>query len=1006
MATIHHLPPEILLEVIATLDVRDLWAFALTSRKHYALANPVLYLREIQNRQSPTFYLAAEFGRMGTLQRFIEAGIDVNRLWRSQISRSDLEYRRFARRLSTHDHKDPAFRDFLRARMRRAHERRHFRPYEGPGELICPGRHLPQYAPGICNWDGYDPPDCALHREWERFREESRDRVSSEGRPANWERIDDEQEPMLAAIFYYWSALHCAALNGHNDAVELLLSNGADIHSSAKGLCQCTSRSHRIGIWQDPRDGTGDGLSSPRWTPLHIALCHGKASTARLLLSHGASAISLETAHPDICRVSSADLQLYMLGDDDRFSTLLPDQILGGMRTGITALHLACHIGSLELVQELLEDHRLDVDVRDALGQTPLAYAYFAGHLGAIMLYLLSKGANINTNLGIRTPAGRVTTMLHDACWHARYEDAARLIELGAGVNYTLIPTRMSPLHICCRITADPFNRGIWWISEYEARRSKLIRMLIGAGAKIDALDDRHCTPLAYAAQCLLVPVASELIAAGADVSIRNRSEETLIMLAAVQGEKPMEQLPHLLSLLVQKGAPVNAQSDTRSTALHMLCERRHPDEDHARSRDAALRFLLEKGADLSIRDHNHQLPFHNAYRQGNRNACLLLLEYGSAKQLTTKDFELLYACTIGRSKRLSFEGTKLDLLLEAGGRFLLARPETLRAALLAEDNKMAKQLLKNGASPYHVSPDGETLLHIACRSDLDIDISTLEKLLETGLEVDAVTTDGETALARLLSNEFERHGGALAPDEDISGTYFTAVETLLRYGADPHRCGDLREDEDEVGIHGVWCRPLERALNRCQEYTARSIIRFSSLPCTDRAAGARYLHQAVYFAKKPPDPNFVAFLLEHGVDANVRDYGFSVAATPLSTMLCSFVLGPPGAPSRYWIGDRPACDSDDDDDDDEKGYAPVDHVDALVQTIAVLESHGADWLAPTLCSGEFGWEEGFTPLYCLKTILAYDGEDQHSWAMVFRLKGALARRYRRNELFGDIFYS
>jgi hypothetical protein len=71
-----------------------------------------------------------------------------------------------------------------------------------------------------------------------------------------WRRLEDET-----------SALMFAAMNGHRDCVQLLLSHGADVDA-------CVQES---------------SLSVCGWTALHFAADRHKVNTATLLLHHGAS---------------------------------------------------------------------------------------------------------------------------------------------------------------------------------------------------------------------------------------------------------------------------------------------------------------------------------------------------------------------------------------------------------------------------------------------------------------------------------------------------------------------------------------------------------------------------------------------------------------------------------------------------------------------------------------------------------------------------------------------
>ncbi|KAI0135904.1 ankyrin repeat-containing domain protein [Daldinia grandis] len=126
---------------------------------------------------------------------------------------------------------------------------------------------------------------------------------------------------------------------GRDDIVDLLLQYKADIHVVSNGCCKC--------LHLHPNKALIDKTKyyvKPYWMPLHAAICHGYESTARLIISHGAST-----------GVSP---------DDDCITALL---------------HTACFSNNLPIIRCLLDGgHQTDINVQDYRGHTPMAYAYFA----------------------------------------------------------------------------------------------------------------------------------------------------------------------------------------------------------------------------------------------------------------------------------------------------------------------------------------------------------------------------------------------------------------------------------------------------------------------------------------------------------------------------------------------------------------------------------------------------------------------------------------------------
>lgn len=84
---------------------------------------------------------------------------------------------------------------------------------------------------------------------------------------------------------------------------------------------------------------------------------------------------------------------------------------------------------------------------------------------------------------------------------------------------------------------------------------------------------------------------------------------------------------PLAVKILVEYGAAVNAQMDDGSTALHRAC-RVSPDREESESVEI-VEFLLDQGADASLRQQDGFLPLHEAVCSGQREIVRLLLSTG-----------------------------------------------------------------------------------------------------------------------------------------------------------------------------------------------------------------------------------------------------------------------------------------------------------------------------------------------------------------------------------------
>ncbi|TGJ82465.1 hypothetical protein E0Z10_g6311 [Xylaria hypoxylon] len=404
-------PAELFLQVLSYLSIKDLAAVALTCRGYHTLAKSLLYELEVQNPNSFTFYAAARSGHVGRMQKLIDAGFDVNRKWVSSVSASSLEYRQLADRW-------------------------------GDGKRTTEDVLL-----------YYSKKRVAKSNRYQSLRDD----ISSQP-DFGWESFG----------FY-------TAANGKDDAVSLLLDNGADISAASRGFCDCRQV---MAFLISPNVGDFGPLL---WSPLHVAICHRKSSTfstAALLLQRGAP-INL-----------NADESGNLDYDEKRRS--------GGR---CTALHAACFYGPHLLVEWLVEcGYQSDVEAKDRIGQTPLAYSFCASNFLTVK-YLVKKGADININLGNK--AGSPLLM---ACKARHYTDAIELVKLGADVNLT-DSLRHSSLHILAMRRTGWMNRE---------KQCKLVHELLKKGARFDGTDGSGWTPLCFAEEQHNVDVAKILIEYGA----------------------------------------------------------------------------------------------------------------------------------------------------------------------------------------------------------------------------------------------------------------------------------------------------------------------------------------------------------------------------------------------------------------------------------------------------------------------------------------------------------
>lgn len=180
------------------------------------------------------------------------------------------------------------------------------------------------------------------------------------------------------------TALHIAAIQGHVDVIQFLVSIGTD---------------------PDVADSNG-------WTALHYASVGGHVEVVELLLNCSAFvkyaiskdgktafALAVEKGHSDLYDMLHLGDVLHRaarIDDVNGMKNCLAEgaKVNGRDQNGWTPLHRAAFKGRIESVKILL-NHGAQVDVVDDSGCTPLHRAVEAGHLH-VGMYLLAHGARAN----------------------------------------------------------------------------------------------------------------------------------------------------------------------------------------------------------------------------------------------------------------------------------------------------------------------------------------------------------------------------------------------------------------------------------------------------------------------------------------------------------------------------------------------------------------------------------------------------------------------------------
>lgn len=390
------------------------------------------------------------------------------------------------------------------------------------------------------------------------------------------------------------TALHWAALHGNEQATAELLARGAEADAATRygvtPLAIACRAGHAEIVNQLLEAGGDANRESPGGeTPLMTAARNGEAAIIRALANAGAAVDATE-------------------------------------RGGQTALMWAASAGNLAAVDALL-DAGAAPDVASRGGFTALMFAARDGRL-PVVNRLLEAGVNVNAALGKsgggneRGPRARTSPLLF-AVESGHFELALRLVDAGADPNDQA--SGFAPLHVLSWVRrpelgdnprGDPPPRGsgsvpaLEFVAQLVERGANVNLRLVSGKAGAAELSPKGATPFLLAAKTVDLPLMQALLDAGADPSVTTADGTTPLMAAAGVGAKSVGEHPGTeaevlaaVRMLVQLGADVNAVDAKRQTAMHGAAYRNYPE---------VVALLAELGADpkvWNIKNHHGSTP-------------------------------------------------------------------------------------------------------------------------------------------------------------------------------------------------------------------------------------------------------------------------------------------------------------------------------------------------------------------------------------------------------------
>ncbi|KAI0965233.1 ankyrin repeat-containing domain protein [Xylaria arbuscula] len=377
------------------------------------------------------------------------------------------------------------------------------------------------------------------------------------------------------------TAMYHACLWGNYQAVEALLSLGADPNIKATGNQDDPAWSPNLGllgICQDLLDLGVDPNNHPGSPPMLVgaatsAKSNNRLSIIKLLIDKG-------THLNDVDKYGQTALWYTCLLDDPQMleiATLLLEHgahVNHQSQWGATPLHIAAYRGKVDLLQLLVKSPGVNLNVLDNQNQTPL---HVACNNEELVKILLEAGAEPNAE-----PAG-APSVLYRAIIRGLEEVVRLLVQYGARIHnpngetsqyepmeVAVIEGRSNILRILAdgggdvnRRFADNYDRTVL----FQAIDSDALRALLEFGPKLNIQDDNGYAPLHLVMRSTPVENVKLLVRAGADINLLSKWNTTPLLEALSEGNEAVA------DYLLSKNADTGPVSQTGGGGpLHAAC--------------------------------------------------------------------------------------------------------------------------------------------------------------------------------------------------------------------------------------------------------------------------------------------------------------------------------------------------------------------------------------------------------------------------------------------------
>ena len=581
------------------------------------------------------------------------------------------------------------------------------------------------------------------------------------------------------------NALHMASFKGYKEMVEFLLDSGSNVDEQNEAgrtpLMLAAKMGQSSVVSTLLLAGANVGLECVEGqTALHYAAEGNHIDCGPLLVEAGedVTAADAKSRTPlDIASVNEMEKQGGTAGSGhmDIAQTLIAASANVHLRNskGQTALHLASSKGHKEMV-ELLVDSDSNVDEQDEAGRTPLMLAAKMGQSSVVSTLLLA-GANV----GLECVEGQ--TALHYAAEGNHIDCGPLLVEAGEDVTAADAKSR-TPLDIAS--VNEMEKQGVTAGSGH----MDIAQTLIAANANVHLRNSKGQTALHLASSKGHKEMVELLVDSDSNVDEQDEAGRTPLMLAAKMGQSGV------VSTLLLAGAKVGLECVEGQTALHYAAEGNHIDCGP---------LLVEAGEDVTAADAKSQTPLDTAsVNESKKQGGTALMWTAGSGHLNIA--QTLIAANANVHLRNSKGQTALHLASSKGHKEMVellvdsdsnvdeqdeaGRTPLMLAAKMGKSSVVSTLLLA-GAKVGLECVEGQTALHYAAEGN-HIDCGPL--LVEAGEDVTAADVKSRTPLD-IASVEFyeavqQRIIQSLKPVVVLAGSADNDASTLIRALQDENR--------------------------------------------------------------------------------------------------------------------------------------------------------------------------------------------------------------------------